>query len=84
MGRLYPVHYSSDRNRDHRRVGTDSNYRMAGMKNKPLISEEEFNKRHDKALRDADPLYKKRKPKPKSKPKPKKDMFKGLGGGSII
>jgi hypothetical protein len=52
------------------------------MKHKPLISEEEFNKRHDQALRDADPLYKKRKPR--SKPKPKKDMFKGLGGGSII
>jgi len=28
---------------------------------KPLISEEEFNKRHDKALRDADPSYKKRR-----------------------
>ena len=84
MDRIPPVHYGSDRSRGHRRVRTNSNYRMAGMKHKPLISEEEFNKRHDKALRDADPLYKKRKPKPKSKPKPKRDMFKGLGGGSII
>ena len=50
------------------------------MKHKPLISEEEFNKRHDKALKDSDPSYKKRKPKTK----PKKDMFKGLGSKSII
>jgi len=32
-------------------------------KHKPLISEEEFNKRHDKALRDADPSYKKKEKK---------------------
>jgi|TARA_B110001454_G_scaffold217457_1_gene242830 hypothetical protein len=32
---------------------------------KPLIGEEEFNKRHDKALRNADPSYKKKKTKPK-------------------
>ena len=43
--------------------------RHTAMKHKPLISEEEFNKRHDKALRDADPSYKK-----KTKPKPKKDI----------
>ena len=52
--------------------------RHTAMKNKPLISEEEFNKRHDKALKDSDPSYMKN-----TKPKPKKDIFKGLGSKSI-
>ena len=45
------------------------------------ISEEEFNKRHKKALKDAEPTgIKKRKKRriPKEKPNP----FRGLGGGS--
>ena len=44
------------------------------------ISEEEFNKRHKKALKDAEPTgVKKRKKKriPKEKPNP----FRGLGSG---
>ena len=46
-----------------------------------MISEEEFNKRHKKALKDAEPTgIKKRKKRriPKEKPNP----FRGLGGGS--
>ena len=43
-------------------------------------SEEEFNKRHKKALKDAEPSgTKKRK---KRKPKAKVNHFRGLGGGS--
>jgi hypothetical protein len=53
------------------------------MKHKPLISEEEFNKRHDKALKDSDPSYKKRKPKSKPKSPQPRDIFKGLGSKSI-
>jgi hypothetical protein len=46
-----------------------------------MISEEEFNKRHKKALKDAEPTgIKKRKKKriPKEKPNP----FRGLGSSS--
>ena len=43
-------------------------------------SEEEFNKKHKKALKDAEPSgTKKRK---KRKPKAKVNHFRGLGGGS--
>ena len=45
-----------------------------------MISEAEFNKRHKKALKDAEPSgIKKRK---KRKPKAKVNHFRGLGGGS--
>ena len=44
------------------------------------ISEEEFNKKHMKALEQADPHNFKKKRK--KKPKEKFNHFKGLGGGS--
>jgi hypothetical protein len=59
-------------------MGLGMGHGPADMKHRPPISEEEFNKRHDLALRDSDTTYKK-----KTKPKPKRDMFKGLGGKSI-
>ena len=50
------------------------------------MSEEEFNKRHRKALKEADPSYKEKKPKLKKKKKKKlyepNSLFKGLGGSS--
>jgi hypothetical protein len=42
-------------------------------------SEEEFNKRHKKALKDAEPSGKKKRKK--RKPKEKINHFKGLGSG---
>ena len=43
-------------------------------------SEEEFNKRHKKALKDAEPSGKKKRKK--RKPKAKVNHFRGLSGGS--
>ena len=45
-----------------------------------MISEEEFNKRHKKALKDAEPSGKKKRKK--RKPKAKVNHFRGLSGGS--
>ena len=46
------------------------------------MSEVEFNKRHRKALKDADPSYIEKKPKSKKKKKVYEPhpLFKGLGG----
>ena len=44
------------------------------------ISEAEFNKKHKKALKDAEPSGKKKRKK--RKPKGKVNHFRGLGGGS--
>ena len=52
------------------------------------MSEDEFNKKHRKALKKADSSYREKKPKSKKKRKPKKKLyepnplFKGLGSGS--
>ena len=45
------------------------------------ISEEEFNKKHMKALKDAEPTGIKKRKKRRI-PKEKPNIFRGLGGGS--
>ena len=45
------------------------------------ISETEFNKKHKKALKDAEPTGIKKRKK-RRKPKEKPNPFRGLGGGS--
>ena len=61
-------------------MGRDTNNSVDDEFGSSFMSEAEFNKRHKKALKDAEPSgTKKRK---KRKPKAKVNHFRGLGGGS--
>ena len=61
-------------------MGRDTNNSVDDEFGSSFMSEAEFNKRHKKALKDAEPSgIKKRK---KRKPKAKVNHFRGLGGGS--
>ena len=61
-------------------MGRDTNNSVDDEFGSSFMSEAEFNKRHKKALKDAEPSgTKKRK---KRKPKAKINHFKGLGSGS--
>ena len=61
-------------------MGRDTNNSVDDEFGSSFMSEAEFNKRHKKVLKDAEPSgTKKRK---KRKPKAKINHFKGLGSGS--
>ena len=62
-------------------MGRDTNNSVDDEFGSSFMSEAEFNKRHKKALKDAEPSGTKKRKK-RRKPKAKVNHFRGLGGGS--